>query len=137
MKKIISLQIGIYKENSDFGNKSEFKLYDFDSVEEAISYVEFISLGYNFFKNGESLVVRLEEGSQVFLIDCNSKVPIIELKKDLLEHYNENEKIATNKEKEKISINSNFSKSKFTSLLFFNVTSFNSLSRVSTFVGKA
>ena len=102
----IELEIWVYNEDKPIN----FEKRNFDTIDEAIGTIEFIKLGYNYFKNGEILAVRLGEGKQTYLIDFNSKVPILELKKDLLKHYNlnENEKIATNKEKEKISINSNF-----------------------------
>ena len=102
----IELEIGVYNEDKPIN----FEKRNFDTIDEAIGTIEFIKLGYNYFKNGEILAVRLGEGKQTYLIDFNSKVPILELKKDLLKHYNlnENEKIATSKEKEKISINSNF-----------------------------
>ena len=102
----IELEIGVYNEDKPIN----FEKRNFDTIDEAIGTIEFIKLGYNYFKNGEILAVRLGEGKQTYLIDFNSKVPILELKKELLKHYNlnENEKIATNKEKEKISINSNF-----------------------------
>ncbi len=102
----IELEIGVYNDDKPIN----FEKRNFDTIDEAIGTIEFIKLGYNYFKNGEILAVRLGEGKQTYLIDFNSKVPILELKKDLLKHYNlnENEKIATNKEKEKISINSNF-----------------------------
>ena len=102
----IELEIGVYNEDKPIN----FEKRNFDTIDEAIGTIEFIKLGYNYFKNGEILAVRLGEGKQTYLIDFNSRVPILELKKELLKHYNlnENEKIATNKEKEKISINSNF-----------------------------
>ena len=102
----IELEIGVYNEDKPIN----FEKRNFDTIDEAIGTIEFIKLGYNYFKNGEILAVRLGEGKQTYLIDFNSKVPILELKKELLKHYNlnENEKIATSKEKEKISINSNF-----------------------------
>ena len=102
----IELEIGVYNDDKPIN----FEKRDFNTIDEAIGTIEFIKLGYNYFKNGEILAVRLGEGKQTYLIDFNSKVPILELKKELLKHYNlnENEKIATNKEKEKISINSNF-----------------------------
>lgn len=102
----IELEIGVYNDDKPIN----FEKRNFDTIDEAIGTIEFIKLGYNYFKNGEILAVRLGEGKQTYLIDSNSVIPIIELKKDLLEHHNlkENEKIATNKEKEKISINSNF-----------------------------
>ena len=102
----IELEIGVYNDDKPIN----FEKRNFDTIDEAIGTIEFIKLGYNYFKNGEILAVRLGEGKQTYLIDFNSKVPILELKKELLKHYNlnENEKIATNKEKEKISINSNF-----------------------------
>ena len=102
----IELEIGVYNDDKPIN----FEKRNFNTIDEAIGTIEFIKLGYNYFKNGEILAVRLGEGKQTYLIDFNSKVPILELKKELLKHYNlnENEKIATNKEKEKISINSNF-----------------------------
>lgn len=102
----IELEIGVYNDDKPIN----FEKRNFDTIDEAIGTIEFIKLGYNYFKNGEILAVRLGEGKQTYLIDFNSKVPISELKKELLKNYYliENEKIATNKEKEKISINSNF-----------------------------
>ena len=77
----IELEIGVYNEDKPIN----FEKRNFDTIDEAIGTIEFIKLGYNYFKNGEILAVRLGEGKQTYLIDFNSKVPILELKKELQE----------------------------------------------------
>lgn len=107
----IQLEIGKYNENQDM---SGFQKTDFSSIEEAIANIEFMKLGFNFFKNGESLVVRLEPGSKPYLIDSDSVIPINELKNELENKY-QNLKIdekeiifAVTERKKETPLNSNF-----------------------------
>lgn len=108
----IELEIGKYHENKDLGG---FQKMEFSSIDEAIATIEFLKLGYDYFKNGESLVVRSGEGKKPYLLDHDSTIPILELRKELEEKYNtvitqDNEiefKITTKPEKG--SLNSNFS----------------------------
>lgn len=80
----VELEIGRYSDNQELGG---FKRTKFSSIDEAIANIEFMKLGFDHFKNGESLIVRLNHGSQPYLIDANSTVPIIELKRELESHY--------------------------------------------------
>ncbi|MFC6268279.1 JAB domain-containing protein [Frigoriflavimonas asaccharolytica] len=108
----ITLEISKYNENQE---TQGFQKMDFSTIDEAIATLEFMKMGYNHFKTGESLVVRLEEGTKPHLIDYEAVIPIIELRKELEEKYNsnlaQNEKEYQQKasdEKTKISPNSNF-----------------------------
>lgn len=108
----ITLDVGKYNENKETPG---FQKMDFESIDEAIANLEFMKMGFNYFKNGESLKVRLEEGSKVHLIDYDAVVPINELRQELYEKYGKNlgqneEQIHSenNGEKKKLSANSNF-----------------------------
>ena len=108
----ITLEISKYNENQETHG---FQKMDFCTIDEAIATLEFMKMGYNHFKTGESLVVRLEEGTKPHLIDYDAVIPIIELRKELEEKYNskltQNEKEYQSKAsdgKTKISPNSNF-----------------------------
>ena len=108
----ITLDVGKYNENKE---SPGFQKMDFESIDEAIANLEFMKMGFNYFKNGESLKVRLEEGSKVHLIDNDAVVPINELRKELYEKYsknlgrNEDQNPTENTEaKKKLSANSNF-----------------------------
>ena len=108
----VTLEIGKYSENLE---TTGFQKMNFTTIDEAIANVEFMKMGYNYFSNGDSLVVRLEEGKKAHLIDYDSIIPIVELRKELEEKYNQN---LTENEKEsksialegktKLSANSNF-----------------------------
>lgn len=109
----IELEIGIYKESDE--NSGDLTKNVFSSIDEAISYIEFLKLQYDSFGKTGSLVVRLEKGSKPYLLDYNSVVPIKELRKELEEKYNiqnaETDEIEfkfTDKSK-KENLNSNFS----------------------------
>ncbi|WP_373709187.1 JAB domain-containing protein [Kaistella sp.] len=108
----ITLEISKYNENRE---TQGFQKMDFSTIDEAIATLEFMKMGYNHFKTGESLVVRLEAGTKPHLIDYDAVIPIIELRKELQEKYNsklaQNEKEYQSKNsdgKTKISPNSNF-----------------------------
>jgi hypothetical protein len=108
----ITLDVGKYNENTE---SPGFQKMDFESIDEAIANLEFMKMGFNYFKNGESLKVRLEEGSKVHLIDYDAVVPINELRQELYEKYSKNvgqyeQQIHTENtgEKKKLSANSNF-----------------------------
>ncbi|SEG07065.1 RadC-like JAB domain-containing protein [Halpernia humi] len=108
----ITLDVGKYNENKE---SPGFQKMDFESIDEAIANLEFMKMGFNYFKNGESLKVRLEEGSKVHLIDYDAVVPINELRQELYEKYSKNvgqdeQQIHTDNtaEKKKLSANSNF-----------------------------
>ena len=108
----ITLDVGKYNENKE---SPGFQKMDFESIDEAIANLEFMKMGFNYFKNGESLKVRLEEGSKVHLIDYDAVVPINELRQELYEKYGKNlgqdeQQIQTDNtaEKKKLSANSNF-----------------------------
>ena len=108
----ITLDVGKYNENKE---SPGFQTMDFESIDEAIANLEFMKMGFNYFKNGESLKVRLEEGSKVHLIDYDAVVPINELRQELYEKYGKNlgqdeQQIQTDNtaEKKKLSANSNF-----------------------------
>lgn len=108
----ITLDVGKYNENKE---SPGFQKMDFESIDEAIANLEFMKMGFNYFKNGESLKVRLEEGSKVHLIDYDAVVPINELRQELYEKYDKNlgqdeQQIQTDNtaEKKKLSANSNF-----------------------------
>ncbi|PTT38085.1 hypothetical protein DBR28_09030, partial [Chryseobacterium sp. HMWF028] len=81
----IEIEIGKYSDNKDLGSFEKMK---FSSIDEAISTLEFLKLGYNYFKNGESLVVRVGQGTKPHLIDYDSIIPIDELRQELEEKYN-------------------------------------------------
>lgn len=110
----INIEIAKYNENNEM---TPFQKIQFSSIDEAIANVEFIKLGYDFFKNGEILAVRADESSRIHLVDNDSTVPILELRKDLEKKYNiqiqqttDDEEIefkVTEKPK-KLSLNSNF-----------------------------
>lgn len=81
----IEIEIGKYSDNKDLGGFEKMK---FSSIDEAISTLEFLKLGYNYFKNGESLVVRVGQGTKPHLIDYDSIIPIAQLRQELEEKYN-------------------------------------------------
>ncbi|MEG2079582.1 JAB domain-containing protein [Chryseobacterium sp.] len=106
----VELEIGIYR---DEGISDQLNTHQFSSIDEAISYLDFVKLGYDSFGKSGSLLVRLENGSKPHLLDYGSKVPINEIRQELNKKYpnykiknNEIEKVT--KEKETI-FNSNFS----------------------------
>lgn len=107
----ITLEIGKYNENLE---SKGFQKMDFTTIDEAIANLEFMKLGFNYFKNGESLMVRLGEGKKAHLIDYDSVVPVHELRKELEEKYNLNlthekeDQSAISKRKPKAPTNSNF-----------------------------
>lgn len=100
----VELEIGRYSDDQDLGG---FQRTKFSSIDEAIANIEFMKLGFDHFKNGESLIVRLNHGSQPYLIDANSTVPIIELKRELESHY-KSEKTELQYYGDANSLNSNF-----------------------------
>ena len=73
----VTLEIGKYNEQIE---SAGFQKMEFSDIDEAIANLEFMKMGFNYFKNGESLKVRLEEGSKVHLIDYDAVVPINELR---------------------------------------------------------
>lgn len=106
----IELEIGIYR---DEGSSNQLNKHQFSSIDEAISYLDFVKLGYDSFGKSGSLLVRLENGSKPHLLDYNSKVPINEIRQELNKKYpdykiknNEIEKVT---KEEKTIVNSNFS----------------------------
>jgi hypothetical protein len=100
----VELEIGRYSDEQDLGG---FQKTKFSNIDEAIANIEFMKLGFDHFKNGVSLIVRMNPGSQPYLIDANSTVPIIELKRELENHY-KSEKIEFQYYGDKNSLNSNF-----------------------------
>ena len=108
----VTLEIGKYNEQIE---SAGFQKMEFSDIDEAIANIEFMKMGFNYFKTGESLIVRLEEGKKAHLIDYDAVVPIQEIRKELEDKYHpnltQNEKevqsIAT-EAKTKISANSNF-----------------------------
>ncbi len=121
----IELEIGKYNENKDLG---DFQKIEFSSIDEAIATIEFLKLGYDSFKNGESLVVRSGEGKKPYLLDHDSTIPVLELRKELEEKCNtvitqdnEIEFKITSKPK-KGSLNSNFSFSEDSETLYAKTT---------------
>ena len=108
----ITLEIGRYNEKLE---SAGFQKMEFSDIDEAIANLEFMKMGFNFFKNGESLVVRLDEGKKPHLIDNDAVIPIQEIRKELEDKYypnltqNEKEVLSIATEgKAKISANSNF-----------------------------
>lgn len=100
----IELEIGKYNEKSPSG---EFQKMNFETIDEALATINFIALGYDLFKNGEGLVVRLEKGAKPFLIDFDSAYAIEELGKELRAHY-KGEHTNSDYLKDRGSLNSNF-----------------------------
>lgn len=108
----VEIEIGRYSDTKDLGG---FQKMEVSSIDEAISNIEFLKLGYDYFKNGECLVVRLEKGSKPYLIEFDSVVPIQELRIELEGKYN-NKQITQDDEIEftitekpqKTPLNSNF-----------------------------
>ena len=108
----ITLEIGRYNEKLE---SAGFQKMEFSDIDEAIANLEFMKMGFNYFKNGESLVVRLDEGKKPHLIDNDAVIPIQEIRKELEDKYypnltqNEKEVLSIATEgKAKISANSNF-----------------------------
>lgn len=94
----IELEIGIYR---DEGIPDQLNTHQFSSIDEAISYLDFVKLGYDSFGKSGSLLVRIENGSKPHLLDYNSKIPVNEIRKELNKKYpdykienNEIEKVA-------------------------------------------
>ena len=108
----VTLEIGKYNEQIE---SAGFQKMEFSDIDEAIANLEFMKMGFNYFKTGESLVVRLDEGLKSHVIDYDAVIPIQEIRKELEGKYHpkltRNEKeiqsIAT-EGKAKISANSNF-----------------------------
>ena len=108
----VTLEIGKYNEQIE---SAGFQKMEFSDIDEAIANLEFMKMGFNYFKTGESLVVRLDEGQKSHLIDYDAVIPIQEIRKELEDKYHPN---LTQNEKEyrssategktKISANSNF-----------------------------
>ncbi|MDQ0477342.1 JAB domain-containing protein [Chryseobacterium sp. MDT2-18] len=108
----ITLEIGKYNEQIE---SAGFQKMEFSDIDEAIANLEFMKMGFNYFKTGESLVVRLDEGQKSHLIDYDAVIPIQEIRKELEDKYHpkltRNEKeieSITAEGKTKISANSNF-----------------------------
>ena len=76
----ITLEISKYNENRE---SAGFQKMDFSTIDEAIANLEFMKMGYDHFKTGDSLMVRLKKGEKVHLIDYHSVVPINEIRKEL------------------------------------------------------
>ena len=108
----ITLEIGKYNEQIE---SAGFQKMEFSDIDEAIANLEFMKMGFNYFKTGESLVVRLDERQKSHLIDYDAVIPIQEIRKELEDKYHpkltRNEKeieSITAEGKTKISANSNF-----------------------------
>jgi hypothetical protein len=108
----VTLEIGKYNEQIE---SAGFQKMEFSDIDEAIANLEFMKMGFNYFKTGESLVVRLDEGQKSHLIDYDAVIPIQEIRKELEDKYHpkltRNEKeieSITAEGKTKISANSNF-----------------------------
>ena len=101
----IELEIGIYDEGS---NKPQvYDKHKFDSIDSAIGMVDFLKMSYNATNDSKGLVVRLNEGSRVFLLDYDSQLPLKDLRYELAQKY----KIAESTQEHYISklpTNSNF-----------------------------
>lgn len=80
----INIEIAKY---NDMDEMTPFQKLKFSSIDEAIANVEFLKLGYDYFKNGEILAVRADNSSRIHLIDHDSTVPLNELRKDLENKY--------------------------------------------------
>ena len=80
----ITIEIAKY---NDMDEMTPFQKLKFSSIDEAIANVEFLKLGYDYFKNGEILAVRADNSSRIHLIDHDSTVPLNELRKDLENKY--------------------------------------------------
>ena len=108
----VTLEIGKYNDQIETAG---FQKIEFSDIDEAIANLEFMKMGFNYFKTGESLVVRLEEGEKPHLVDYDTVIPIHEIRKELEEKYKPNltpnekevQPMAT-EAKTKISANSNF-----------------------------
>ncbi|WP_417430019.1 JAB domain-containing protein [Halpernia sp.] len=107
----ITLEISKYNENQESAGLQKM---DFSTIVEAIATLEFMKMGYDHFKTGDSLLVRLKEGEKVHLIDYHSVVPIDEIRKELeikfpqiLTDYEKSDNKSQEK-KTKLSANSNF-----------------------------
>ena len=108
----VTLEIGKYNEQIE---SAGFQKMEFSDIDEAIANLEFMKMGFNYFKTGESLVVRLDERQKSHLIDYDAVIPIQEIRKELEDKYHpkltRNEKeieSITAEGKTKISANSNF-----------------------------
>lgn len=101
----IELEIGIYDEGS---NKPQvYDKHKFDSIDSAIGMVDFLKMSYNATNDSKGLVVRLNEGSRVFLLDYDSQLPLKDLRYELTQKY----KIAESTQEpyiSKLPTNSNF-----------------------------
>ncbi|WP_051230793.1 JAB domain-containing protein [Epilithonimonas caeni] len=121
----IKLEIGKYSEGKDLGG---FQKMEFSSIDEAIANIEFLKLGYDSFKNGESLVIRSGKGTKPYLLDYDSTIPILQLRRELEEKYNtaitqDNEiQFKTTTKPKKESLNSNFSFSEDRETLYAKTT---------------
>ena len=80
----ITIEIAKY---NDMDEMTPFQKLKFSSIDEAIANVEFLKLGYDYFKNGAILAVRADNSSRIHLIDHDSTVPLNELRKDLENKY--------------------------------------------------
>lgn len=107
----ITIEISKYNENRE---SAGFQKMDFSSIDEAIANLEFMKMGFDHFRTGDSLMVRLKEGEKVHLIDYHSVVPIDEIKKELEIEFPQNLKddeksnTISREKKAKLSANSNF-----------------------------
>ena len=108
----VTLEIGKYNDQIE---SAGYQKMEFSDINEAIANLEFMKMGFNYFKTGESLVVRLDEGQKSHLIDYDAVIPIQEIRKELEDKYHpkltRNEKeiqSITAEGKAKISANSNF-----------------------------
>jgi len=108
----VTLEIEKYNENRETNG---FAKVHYATIDEAIANLEFMKLGFDYFKHGELLHVRLAEGKKSHLIDSHSVVPVKELRRELQEKYNQ--KTKTN-EKEKQSGTSEQPKKKPTNTNF-------------------
>ena len=107
----ITLEISKYNENRE---SAGFQKMDFSTIDEAIANLEFMKMGYDHFKTGDSLMVRLKKGEKVHLIDYHSVVPINEIRKELEIAFpqilkdDEKSNNTSQEKKTKLSANSNF-----------------------------
>lgn len=94
----VIVEVGKYSEKLD---PKGFQKMEFSTIDEAIANLQFMKMGFDHFKKGESLLVRLGEGKRVHLIDYDSVVPVNEIRKELEQKYRTNLKF-DEKEKQNV-----------------------------------
>lgn len=94
----VIVEVGKYSEKLE---SKGFQKMEFSTIDEAIANLEFMKMGFDHFKKGESLLVRLGEGKRVHLIDYDSVVPVNEIRKELEQKYRTNLKF-DEKEKQNV-----------------------------------